>query len=84
MFGLSSRAYTNNVFLNVSLVSATSVIVPYILKINMVDDFWGFITVSVVCVISTTIAVYFVGCNKSERRFVNEKILHVVNKYFKR
>lgn len=74
MIKLSIRGFLKSVFLNVVSVSAIAVAIPYFARGHIADNFLGFIAVSLICAVSTLITIYFVGCNKNERKFVNDKV----------
>ncbi len=84
MIGLSAKLYLKNVFFNVVIVSSISAILPILLRDNVSDDFIGFLLVSVVSVITTLTVIYFIGCNKSERIFINGKVSQLASKVFNR
>lgn len=83
MIGLSARAFLSKVFFNVVIVSIISTVIPYLVRVNTADSFISFILVSAICVVSTIATIYFVGCNKEERIFVNQKINQALNKILK-
>ena len=74
MIGLSSILYMRKVFLNVLLVTICSVIIPFALANYVEENFFSFVLVSLVAMICTIIVEYFIGCNKSERAFVVDKL----------
>ena len=76
LIGISVRKFVTNVCLRVFMVFVFSVIIPVALElILMIDNSWqrfGIITfVSIVC---SMISVCMVGCTKSERQFIIQKV----------
>lgn len=84
MIGLSARLYLRKVFFNVVIVSVVAVIIPYLARENITNNFIGFVVVSFICVVSTFTTIYFVGCSKEEQVFVNQKINQTFNKVLNR
>jgi O-antigen/teichoic acid export membrane protein len=78
--GLSMSAFIKNVVLNISLVAVCAFIPPYICRLILVEGFMRFMIVGGVSVISSIISILFIGCNKSERRFIYNKLSLVFNK----
>ena len=74
MIGLSSILYMRKVFLNVLLVTICSMILPFGLANYVDENFFSFILVSLVAIASTIVVEYYIGCNKSERAFVVDKL----------
>ncbi len=83
MIGISARSFLHKVFFNVVIVSALSAIFPILLRMKVPDDFIGFVSVSALSVISTLMVIYFIGCSKKERVFVNGKVSQLLSKVFK-
>lgn len=84
MIGLSIRTYLKSVFFNVLVVAVIAAIFPYFARVYISDNFIGFIVVSLICVVSTFATIYFVGCKREERLFVNGKISQILNKVLRR
>ena len=80
MIGLSSIHYLKNVYLNVLIVAALSVIVPILLSVFMTDSFLSFVAISLVTMASTLVVEFFVGCNNKERAFVVDKLRNITKK----
>ncbi|MDO6470710.1 oligosaccharide flippase family protein [Maribacter sp. 1_MG-2023] len=81
MINLSLTSYFNEVVVTSLKVIAISIILPIILVLNLTEDFLSFIIVGLSCVISVSLAIYFVGLNKVEKEFVEEKIVLLKNKF---
>lgn len=72
--GLSISKYFKNVFANVVLVMFISAIVPTVIHHILQYGWVRFITVTFISLISIIMVAYYVGCNKSEQKFVYDKI----------
>ena len=80
MIGLSVQKYLKKVYANVLAVTFIASIYPYLLSDNMEETFLNFILLCLIAVVCTGIAIYYVGCNKTERQFVVNKIHAIKNK----
>lgn len=65
--------YIYKVYINILFVSSTSLIIPFVIVNFIQESFFCFLLSSVVSVICTFLSIYFIGCSKKERAFVNEK-----------
>lgn len=85
MVGLSVKRFLWNVCLNVSLVTGASVILPLLLKHCLVENSWEqFIVITLVCITCSTVSVCMIGCSKSERLFIWQKMRVSWNKLMTR
>ena len=80
MIGLSVQKYLKKVYVNVLAVTFIASICPYLLSDSMEESFLNFILLCLIAVVCTGIAIYYVGCNKTERQFVVNKIHAIKNK----
>jgi O-antigen/teichoic acid export membrane protein len=74
LIGLSVWHFTKHVLINAIIVASLSVVLPYLLYLNMDKSIVRLLLVSFVSVFSTLSVVLFVGCSKEERRFVYSKL----------
>lgn len=81
MVGLSSKAFLNKVCINVTIVTILSAIPPIWLASFLEESLTSFLYLTFVSLISTGITIYFVGCNKEERKFVLDKFDKIKHKY---
>ena len=81
MISLSARQFLIKVYFNIALVTIVALILPIIVQYNITETFESFILSCLVCLISTSFAIYFVGCSREERIFVREKIKNCYFKY---
>ncbi len=78
MIKLSAREYIKRVLFNVILVSAIAITIPYCLQRYVADNFWGFIVICFICLLSTAVSIFFVGCNNSERKLVKGSLYKII------
>ncbi len=83
MIGLSIRNYMSKVYFNVLTVTILSAIIPYISSYYMNETFICFIMICVISVICTFTVIYFIGCNRKERRFILSKLISIKYKFKK-
>lgn len=81
--GFSMKHYLCKVCGNVLIVTIISMILPALLYMHMSDGVLRFFSICVFTTLCTSAAIYFVGCNKNERKFIREKTLQVKKKIFK-
>lgn len=74
MIGLVARDYLKNVYLNVLFVSFSSAVFPIGLSLFLPKFFYGFIVLCLISWISSAVSIFYIGCNKEERLFVETKI----------
>jgi len=71
--------YFKNVLLPIILVTFLSVPIPLVFITIFDNTVIQFITVSVVSVLSTTMAIWLAGINKNEKTFIKNKINQILN-----
>ncbi len=74
MVGLPIKQYLCNVCVNVIFIAIIASVCPILVYYNMHEGWLRFITVSFISLINVGAVVYFIGCNKSERKFIQNKI----------
>lgn len=74
MIQLSAITYIKKVYFNVIIVSIISAIIPLMIANYIDESFTNFILLCLISLVSTFIAIFYVGCNTSERMFVLLKI----------
>lgn len=77
---LSIRNFCVLVVIPVLKVSLISVILPFFINLYLSDDIICVLLVCFLSVLSVLTTIYFVGINKSEREFVNQKVRAVIYK----
>ena len=70
----SVRKFIVKVYFNVLIVSAVSAVAPVLISSYMSDTFGAFVIVSVVALVSSVLAILYIGCDKDERKIVYEKV----------
>lgn len=83
MAQLPAMRFLKEVYLNVIIVTAISIIPPLLTSIIMQPSTSRFLTIGIVSVLSSLTCIYFIGCRKEERRIcinilnkLKNKILH--------
>lgn len=79
----SSRIFFIKVVLNCWFVAILSCVAPFLCYIHMSDDWLRFFITCSVSVIATIFSVWFVGCDKNERKFLLYEIKQVSAKLIK-
>lgn len=81
MIGLDVVSFTRQVLLNVFFVGLVSSIFPIVVYLNLSDGWMRFMYVVTLSLLSSSLVVFFIGCNKGERVFILEKIMFILNKF---
>lgn len=81
---LSVFEYVRTVILNALLVTAVSLVLPGLCYFYVSGTFLRFLAVFTSSVVSSSIAIYFIGCNSQERDLVKDYALKFYHKVFKR
>ena len=80
MIGLSVRKYVKKVYINVLIVTVIAAILPFLLSMKLEESFLNFLLSCFVAFICTGMAICYVGCDKTERKFVWNKLHTIKNK----
>ncbi|WP_321289665.1 oligosaccharide flippase family protein [uncultured Sunxiuqinia sp.] len=78
MINLAFSVFFKQVIINVLLVSVLSIFIPYWVYLSFESGWIRLLFVCMVSVVSTLSAIYFVGCSKRERSWINKKIQTVL------
>lgn len=78
MANLDMMAFLKSVCCKVALVTVVSLILPSLIFYRMPDGLTRFIAVSFICVASSSISSFFLGCVESERRFVVSSVRNLL------
>lgn len=81
MVGLSVNRFLRKVCMNVLLVTIVAAIVPLFIYMQMSDSLMRFLLISIVTVLCSSFAIYFVGCTNNERLFIKNKLLTLKYKH---
>lgn len=71
---LSVRTFGKDVLLNIVWVSLISFILPSVMSCFMRVNLFSFVVITIVSLLWTVVAVFFVGCTQAEQQFVMGKI----------
>lgn len=80
MINISLKKYMKKVYCNIIIVMIISSIIPFMLTINNDETFLTFILQSLITIACTIITIYYIGCSKSEKLFIKNKLQKIVHK----
>ena len=82
MISLKVGRFLRQVYLNVIIVSFLSALLPWGMKYFLLDqmDAVSFVLSCLVCLLSATIVVLWIGCSREERLFVRNKMALLINR----
>lgn len=81
LIGIGLRDYFSNIYLKVSIVVVTSLILPGFVYFSMSDTVVRFMLVCLTCVLSVSVVVYTLGLSVNERVFVKDKMVCLLSKF---
>lgn len=81
---LSVMWFVKKICYNVFIVTAFSLLIPFVLYFTMSDGWSKFLIVTVFCFISSVVSAFFIGCSHSERQFIGERIIYIKSKLLNR
>lgn len=76
--------YVRKVIFNGLLVTALSLVAPWLCYHYISATIWQFFVVCMSSVVSSALAIYFIGCNSSERIMVNSYVVKFYHKLYSR
>lgn len=77
MIQLSISIYLKKVYLNIIAVSIIASIIPFYIKTTIIEDnFYNFCIISLICIFTTLLSIFYIGCSKSEKSLIIKKIKH--------
>lgn len=82
--GFDSLGFVRQVLCNCSVVTIVALILPLLVKQYGSNSWMSFILIASICVITTLIAEFYVGCNKKERAMAINKVNEIIQKKTKR
>ncbi|MRT91920.1 oligosaccharide flippase family protein [Ancylomarina sp. 16SWW S1-10-2] len=80
MIEFSLYNYFKEVVLKGAEVTLVGIILPIILVLNLPNELFSFIIVGFSCVFSVGTAIYFIGLSKSEKEFIDTKVIQIFRK----
>ena len=72
--------FIQQVILNCFLVTTLSLVIPLSMSSFFKNSWLSFILLSFICLLSTLIMIYFVGCNKDEKSMIKSRVVVLLNK----
>lgn len=78
LIDLPVSRYFYNIYFQISIVVAISIILPLIVRTQFTEGWLRFSVVSFSCVLSVITTVFFVGLTKAERNFFTKKVLQIL------
>lgn len=70
----SIKRFLKEVYFNIIAVFIISSIIPICIAYIFEDSFFGFLISSVISLISSSITIFYIGCNSSERYYILDRI----------
>lgn len=77
---ISIYCFIKSVILNISYVSIVAILLPLFIVYFFDMSFSRFIINILACLLATAFSIYFVGCSRTERCFLSNKIKHFIKK----
>jgi O-antigen/teichoic acid export membrane protein len=81
---LPVKTFLKEVYFNVIIVSFAAIILPYICHLFIEERSTRLITVGIVSIITSGVAIYFIGCNNEERALAKRYVGNIKRKIFKK
>ena len=82
MVDLPVLDFLKKVYFRVMLVAVVAAVLPVTLKNYFQEDFFSFLMLSFLSVISVAVSSYTIGCTEHDKMIVNNQIRKVKNKFF--
>ena len=76
MISFPAIRFIKDVLISTFVVTIVSSMLPLVVVRTMDEGFLRLIITGVTCVVSTVFFVYFIGCSRDERQFINAKIIN--------
>ena len=84
LVGISISFFLKDVLLKVCLVSLVSAFLPLLLCIVLQPSFIRLVIVVVISTVTTSLSIYALGCNESERELISAKFISIYDKLLRR
>ena len=84
MIKLPVAVFLRDVYCNVIIVSAIAFVIPFLCHLYIGNQILRLIVVSMISVITSGLAIYFVGCDKNEQILAKRYICKIKNKFLKK
>ena len=82
LIGLKARDFIKKVYINVTVVTMQSTVIPFVLASTLEDNIWSFIMLCATAFSSTLFVEFYVGCTARERQFVVSKVKTIIRKKY--
>ena len=82
LIGLKARDFIKKVYINVTVVTMLSTVIPFVLASTLEDNIWSFIMLCATAFSSTLFVEFYVGCTARERQFVVSKVKTIIRKKY--
>ena len=79
---LSLIWFFKKICLNIFIVTIFAIIIPGVCYFTMPQGWTKFLIVTTLCLSSSVVSIYFLGCSHSERQFINQRIINIKSKFF--
>lgn len=77
---LPLKEFIQKVYINIIIVSISSAFIPLTLSHYMLENSINFIILCLLSIACTLISIYYIGCNKKEKKIITEKIKSLIHK----
>lgn len=84
MIGISFIRFMRKVYLNVSVVTICSIIIPIVISQRLTESFSSFVILTIIVVICISLSIFFIGCNLKERCLIKEQVYKLRQRISKR
>lgn len=82
LIGLKARDFIKKVYINVTVVTMLSAVIPFVLASTLEDNIWSFTLLCATAFSSTLFVEFYVGCTARERQFVVSKVKTIIRKKY--
>ncbi len=83
MIGLNAFSFVKKVYCNVIIVTIFAISLPLMVKDYFSQTFLSFLFLSVIVVVATVLAIYFVGFNENERKSLRYKLYNLKKRFLR-
>ena len=81
--GFSIKEFIAKIYLRVILVSVIAIFIPIMVIFTLPESIYRFFVIGILSIITTSMAVYYIGCDNSERSFLLSKTKKIKSKFLK-
>lgn len=84
MIGISFMRFMRKVYLNVTVVTICSIIIPIVVSQGLSENFCSFVVLTIIVVFCTSLSILFIGCDFKERCLIREQVYKLRQRISKR